>query len=435
MQNGDATHAPTPLAPATPPEKQLPEKGGAWAVSMPVPPVSVKSENKADKEPITVPLLGVQWPAPINSAYYYLTDKAQRARRYLLEQTPAPMVNNSSNVIGALHVGGDIMMLKANGTEMLRGAVNPAAIDYIWLPFKNTMSNAKFTFSIAEMGTHKFWTDSLHNLTNFSHASHRDGLGTAGKLFNRWQARSTLCGLSGMAIAAVMPDDEDNRDNVENMTRLLHEQPLFYFGKRLYQAVNPLEWPSHKRQFAGMAITAAGACSFLSGFRNVSKLTEADQVIHGLKELYRMNVGHSLGGLVTFLGGTELWLGVDDEEGWKDFGKVMTLRIPLLYPSIKNRFKNPSGVDDGRWWYVGGQGTFTSKDILAYCIGGAEKDADGNVIDKKAIRDEAERHAEEGELQRLQEQYERKHTKPQTVLDPSPRDVQPMQQKQVSPAP
>lgn len=387
------------------------------------------SERDDVREPVTVPWLEWELPSPLETGVYTLADQGRILREKVLGIAPGPLINNSSNLIGALHMAGEVMMLKANGTKMLDGVADPRGFDYVWLPFKNTIKNAGFTFSLSDVKRPGFLAESLKNLMRYEDAARLETLRTMKPLVNRWQARATLVGMAGMTLAALMPDDKDSREDVEEVSRLYQDHPAYYFGKRFYQAVNPLEWPAHKRQFAGLAIATAGVCSFLSGFRNVTALNQADAVAKNLKYIYRLNPSHAAGGFITMLGGMQLWSGLDDEQAWKKFGQTMLLRVPLLYGSIGNRFNTGNGVDPGRYWYVGGQATFTGKDMMAYLIGGAEKDEHGNLIDKEAIRRESMQKAKAEQKEAIQLR------KPDTQLQSHPRDVQPLQPSQeVQPA-
>ncbi len=351
----------------------------------------------ARRVPYTIPLLGIPLPGLMNDIIDDAANTAYAGRVATLRAMPVSIVNNSSNFIGITHLAGDMMMLKANGTKMLKPKQIKSSLDYIRVPFLNTLETARFGFSVKDLARPGFYVESLTSLTSFDAAARADLVRGNGALFNRWQARSTLCGLTGMAVNALLPDDVDDQPEVEQMAKLYSKQPLRYYGRRLEQALNPFEWPTHKRQFTGMAITLAGASSFISGFRNVSELPRADALAKNMKYTYRLNPAHAAGGLITLLGGAQLWAGIDDEQGWKDFGRTMTLRTLFLFHSISNRF-DPKHLDPGRHWYAGGQALFTAKDVGSYFIGGAEKRPDGTLIDKQHIREAALRRAAAGEL-------------------------------------
>jgi hypothetical protein len=361
----------------------------AWRVQTP-------AQQVVQRDPVCIPFLGIELPGFVQYGYNALADKFVAARHATLAMAPALLVNNSSNLIGLTHVGGDMMMLKANGTKMLAGKEISSSLDYIRLPLLNAINTAKFSFSFNDMLRPTFYAESIKNFTNYDAAAAVDLVRGKGALLNRWQGRATLLGLSGMTINALLPDDADNKHDVEQMSKLYYKHPTQYYLHRLEQAINPLEWTEHKRQFTGFAITLTGLCSFLSGFRNVSELGEADALLKGIKYTYRLNPAHAAGGLITLMGGAQLWSGLDDEQGWKDFGKTMSLRMVFLYHSISNRFKNN---DPGALWYTAGQATLTSKDWMAYLLGGADKDpVTGELLDKKAIRDAALKRVERGEL-------------------------------------
>lgn len=313
---------------------------------------------------------------------------ARKARGATLEALPTFMVNNSSNIIGATHMGGEVMMIKAYSP--IKTAEDIAAmqgknrtVEEIKYFLKGIPASLPLRMKVSDLVNPKFHVDNFRALTDLNFATERDL--QLGKISNRWGMRSTILGMSGMALSAVLPEKAETNEEIQEMAQLREDNYLGYMGARLSQAVNPLQWSSHKRQLAGMGLVGGGACSFMNGMMSATQ------------GAYTRNFSHAAGGAITLVAGGLLMLAADNEQGWQNFGKTMSLRMLFLPTSISRKYgvgKDSNGLplkpQDGRHWYVGGQVAFRGTDATAYLIGGAEKLPDGTIVDKQAIRKEAE---------------------------------------------
>lgn len=376
------------------------------------------------------PFDGYRVPELLEKGYYQIAETAHKARFATLQAVPYYVVNSSSNLIGGLDVAAEVMMLKSNGMDFVAEKNRGKPLNYIFEPPVNIV---KTVFGGADVHmpanpgdllkpSHYYRT--IKSFSNLAAASYHDSMGGKIKLVNRWQGRATLASIVGMAIAATLPDEKDTPAEVERNAQLLHDDPLAYVGKRLWQAVYFPDWVEYKREFAGLGKMLAGGITVLSGFRNVD-------TVHNV---YFPNRAHAFNGIVTALAGAQLLFGLDDQHAWSNFGKTMMCRTVLLPWSIKNRFDH----NDGRaMYYVGAQGLFRVQDATAYLIGGAEKTPEGDIINKQAIRENAWRKAQE-EAQAQEKPDDQTPggglLRPFNLLIPSPRDVsllEEQEQKQV----
>jgi hypothetical protein len=318
------------------------------------------------------------------SALGVASARFQNLRRYLeqkrqetLESTPAAIVNNSSNIIGAMDIAGEMMVFKATVSNLISRGNHGKPLHYIIDPprnlFRSVASRASFNVSLKDLTNPQFYRESVAEFTDLEKASKRDM--RRGRLINRWQARAMFSSLVGMSASAVIPQQRDDSEENLQMGELWHQSTTRYVGKRFSQALWPPGWGDHKTQFAGLAKTTAGAFSFLSSYRNVA---EGKKYFH--------NPAHGITALVTMAGGLQLMLGTDTEQSWRNYGATNWLRIPLLPASIMKRFYER---DRRAVWYAGSVGVFQLENTFAFLVGGAEKDKHGNIIDKKAIREQA----------------------------------------------
>ena len=311
-----------------------------------------------------------------SARFQNLRQYLEQKRQNTLEATPAAVVNNSSNIIGAMDLMGEMMVFKATGSNLVSRANRGKPLHYIIDPprnlFRSVASRASFDVSLKELASPEFYRETIAEFTDLEKAAKRDM--RRGRLINRWQARAMFCSMLGMSASAIIPQQHDDPDETLEMSELWQDSPTRYVGKRFTQALWPPEWGNHKTQFAGLAKTTAGAFSFLSSFRNVAE---------GKK--YFRNPAHGITGLVTLAGGMQLMLGTDTEQSWRNYGATNWLRLPFLPASVMKRFYER---DRRATWYAGSVGVFQLENTLAFFIGGAEKDEQGNVIDKKAIREQ-----------------------------------------------
>lgn len=349
----------------------------ARRVDASVPRIDPKSEanlpkdHKDDREDSILP----------EEAQGFLDKLGRGVRRWrgaTLDALPAAVVNNSTNFIGAGQLAGEVLMIKAYSP--LRTAEDIAAmegknrtVEEIKLFAKGIPGSLPLRMSFSDLFNPEFHKANFRALKDLSYAAERDL--AYGRISNRWGMRSTMLGMSGMAVAAILPEKPEPREEIEQMAQLRQDNYLGYMGARLSQAVNPLGWSSHKRQVAGLGITGAGVCSFMNGMMSATS------------GAYTRNRAHAFAGAITAAAGSMTMLAPDDEQGWQNFGKIMSMRILLLPNSLLGKFQNKQ---DGRYWYTGGQAVFRGNDALAYMIGGAEKLPDGTIVDKQAIRKQAE---------------------------------------------
>jgi hypothetical protein len=191
------------------------------------------------------------------------------------------------------------------------------------------------------------------------------------------------------------------------MTKMAKESPRSYTKLRLSQAINPLEWWRHKREFSGLAMMFVGLFSFVSGFRQVKGKFTEEMIVAGMKNTqhYIRNPAQMIGGLITLGGGTQLMMAVDSDKGWRNFGLIQMLRLATLPNSISTRF---SQSEQGAEWYLGAQGVLQAKNIFAASVGGAEKLKDGTVVNHEEIRKQAEeKEKQEKALRKAQKAKER----------------------------
>lgn len=271
-----------------------------------------------------------------------LSRTLQGWRATTLRHTPAFVVNHASNFIGLLHVFAETLMLKSAGITYMQ----------------NNRGGDKANPLI----------DPANNIRRA--ITGEDKLDANGGVFqNDWQARSTSIGFTSWVVGSTTSESKDNNEKIDKSVKLYKEHPLKYFVQRAAQG---LLWfnPKYKRQQIGFGVTMAGLCSVISGHHNVNLL----------KRTHFSNLPHSINGVLTVFAGLQLWFAPDSEQGWKHYGLTMFSRLALLPFTVYNKF---SGHD--RWAaYASGQGAFFAADAMAYLLGGAEKRADGTLIDHHA---------------------------------------------------
>ncbi len=313
----------------------------------------------------------------VSARFQNLRHYLEQKRQDTLQATPAIIVNNSSNIIGAMDIAGEMMVFKATGSNLISKGNHGKPLHYIIDPprnlFRSVASRASFNVTLKDLANPAFYRESIAEFADLEKASKRDM--RRGRLINRWQARAMFCSLLGMSASVVIPQQRDDPEENLQMTELWHQSPTRYVSKRFTQALWPPGWGDHKTQFAGLAKTTAGVFSYLSSYRNVAE---------GKK--YFRNPAHGIAALVTTAGGMQLMLGTDTEQSWRNYGATNWLRLPLLPASIMKRFFER---DRRAVWYAGSVGAFQLENSFAFFVGGAEKDKHGNVLDKKAIREQA----------------------------------------------
>ncbi len=393
---------------------------------------SSAAENMPTKrEPVRLPFVEIALPQAISDPIHRLQDTAHDWRRSSIEAAPNFIVNNSSNFLGLMHLGSEMMMFKAANAKTNAKPNGP--IDFIVSNVGSILRDAKPSFEPGELSKglfnrEGFIRNQFRSFRDLDYASAREmgrlerDAAAQGKplriqFSNRWQMRSTLFGLLGWSASALIPEAHDKKEDVEQMANLAAENPLGYVGTRLKQAVWVPEWSKHKTQFTGLSVMVSGVCSALSGFRTPSQEKDALGIVKSAK--YTWNKPHTAVGLVTLLAGTQLLFALDDESAYSRFGSTMWARMLFLPKSIYNKYMPKEGnPDPGRHWYVGGTGGFQIVNTAAFLLGGAEKNEDGTVVDHKSMRDEAKQKAKDRKKNKLDIPTTRIHTGAQAELLP-----------------
>lgn len=346
--------------------------------------------NAERQKPFYLPLIGLPAPQFMVDAIQAVRRPIMRDRQRFIHEMPNWVVEQSLKIVGAIYILSEVLMLKAAGIIFLPEGKGRNPVNWVWEPVKNT-ANAVFerafgSWAEVKQSAHKLgsWQgikDSLHGLLDREKAADvelayrkQHNLPLHKSFINRWQARATLFGFSMMALGFMLPDQRQSPEELEDMGQKAQEKPGAYVAERLKQAVNITEYPQHKRQYVGLGLMLAGICSFLSGFR-----TPGTNTLTGLPTFER-NRAHSIGGLITIAGGTQLMLAVDDEAGWSRYGATMMTRLATVYGSIKGRFE--TGNKD-RYWYSGATAGFQGVSFLSFMLGGAHKKADAAKAEKQ----------------------------------------------------
>ena len=319
-------------------------------------------------------------------------------RHYLIHHLPAFFVNNASNMVGVIQLVGEAFAFKSSGNDLM---ITPKGQrqwwQYITEPplnmVKASLAKAKHHSTPASAKLPKLEGNFFRQLNDLKTASIVESAGNTLKLTNRWSARSGLTGMTSMAIAAALPDRKESAEETESMAQMAQNHTLQYVGKRLGQALNPLEWWDNKRQAAGLGMMATGVFSFLSGFRQVGGEFKAGAGGKNIlaPQAYRKNHWHMLGGAITALAGTQLLLAINNQRGWVAYGTTQLGRLVTLPASIHSRFntKETGNKEQGAVPYFLAQATFVVKNLTASLLGGAEIRPDGTVIDHAAMRKKA----------------------------------------------
>ncbi len=328
------------------------------------------------------------------------------ARYHSIRALPAAFVNNSSNILGAAHVGTEVMMFKASlkGGELVRSAKNP--IDYVVQAvkrvygesFKGAMTG---DLNLKEMVKGNPVRNIARYITDTEAATQREVNLQSGvsrdlvKLGNPWQTRSTLSGLIVWTLSALIPDKKESPEEVSRMA-ILHDTNLpAYIAERFRQAIWVPEWGSHKRQMIGLGVMASGIFSTIGAWRNHVK-------VPGLGAQYKFNPGYFATSIITFVSSLPLLFASDDQKGFGGFGTLMTGRLAFLPSSIGRKL---SSKEAGAGWYATAMLGFQAENWTQALVGGAEKLPDGTVVDHEEIKQKA--HEQAKELKRIST---KKHT-------------------------
>lgn len=314
--------------------------------------------------------------------------KWEDARQHLIHSLPRWVLNSSSNLVGAMQLVAEMLMFKSSNNNLITDGNEGKPLHYLIDPPRNI-----FKASFQRSKFQQPWTDIFkpakvwRELNDLEGAALRDTARNTMKLTNRWSARAGLAGMTSMALSTVLPEYSEDEKETLAMVDMAHDHPLQYVGTRLGQAVNPVAVVKNKRPLVGLGMTTAGFFSVLSGFRQVEGNFNL-----GETQRYRRNPWQMVGGFITMAAGSQLFLGVNNEQGWRSFGTTQLLRFATLPGSIGSRYaKNPltGQREAGAGWYFGAQSILAVKNTIASLIGGVQVDEKGNVVDHALMRKEA----------------------------------------------
>ncbi|MFZ4124968.1 MAG: hypothetical protein ACOYJ2_02705 [Rickettsiales bacterium] len=335
---------------------------------------------------------------PLIVEYARLKNETEEWRRDTINVLPDFIINHSSNALGALHMSAEMLMLKSAGIDyMTTPEKSRSWHHYLTEPPKNvfkaivgesgfkrtepTLLKEVQAFFDVDKASDKDWAKALKAVEGQVDPKTKKPL--EAKLINRMQTRATAMGIVGWGLSMVLPENKEKPEEIERMTRMLKENPLGYVGTRMWQAVDFTHWSDNKAQLTGGSVLIGGVFSTLGAWRGTIK--------GGGSQAYYLNKAYAFQGCLTMLAGAAALLGVTKEDSYRNFGTIMMGKIPLLPANIGKRFTiNSKGkTDPNRWYYTGAHGLFQTQNTAGFLIGGAQKAADGTIMDQKAIRDDA----------------------------------------------
>jgi hypothetical protein len=350
------------------------------------PQPAAKQAAPAAREPVRIPLINIALPGPISGFFHSVDDTFEGTRQAAIKALPAPILNNSSNLLGAAHVWTEIVMFKASlkGGKLVENASNP--LDYAVKAISRVYSEAfKGAFSKRDNNVKIFEGNPFKNvyriITDTDGATQREiehqmsqmrasGVTKKISLPNTWQTRSTLAGLTAWSLSAMIPDKKESEEEVERMRDLRDKNPLGYAGERFKQALWVPQWPDHKRQMIGLGIMTSGTCSMLGAWRNRATIGDVTK--------YKFNGSYFATGALTFISSMPLLFSLTDKDAFNSFGGWMLGRLFFLPTSISAKLKNK---EEGTNWYIGATAGFQAENLAQAMIGGVEKLPDGTIVD------------------------------------------------------
>ncbi len=365
----------------------------------------------------------------VKGPWHWVGGIGSAMRKAAISVTPAFIVNNSSNILGASHVATEFVMFKSGmkGNKLVDNPSNPAnwVIEPVQKIWQDIATNSKSRdYSVEQI----FAGNPVANFKKFAmdtnDASHREAdrqisenqsrikLGEKAKslsLGNPWQTRTTFVGLVIWALSAVIPERKDSDQEVERMATMRTLHPIQYVGERLKQAVWVPEWSSHKRQMLGLGYVVIGACSTMGSWRqrrdlNPALVEDAKLIAKGLKKAYTFNGAYLGTSVLSFLSSIPLLFALDENKGYSTFGTILMGRIPVMVKSIKQKYRDN---DPGASSYTAGMVSFQLENALQALIGGAEKLPDGTIVDHE---DEKQRAIKAAKIiKREQKEHGAKH--------------------------
>ena len=445
----------------------------------------IKTEDSASQEVVLsaprksdrskpVKFFGLTLPDSLGNTVYNVMDGYYAYRFRMLTLLPEPIVNNSSNFIGATQLVGEALYFKSSGVNQFikpehkgtwkafvyppinvvegvfkkasagfhpRDLLNPKKMGTEIVDFFNLGKSAAkhlqhdqerlwklYNKEIAVIQNgganaselHKTLGGILKDVTSKgSDLQHELGqlVEKNAKLSNTWSARSGFSGMLSMTISTLLPEEKDRPEDVERMAIMSQRNPLGYMahrvGKglaftvtapvRIVQEMFDRKKDHHigdgKREFAGIGMTMTGFFSVLAGIhqprQGMVKIEEAGKLVEKVKWKYGLNPWQALGGAITTYAGSQLLFGINNQQGWTNYGGTQLLRLFVLPQSIRERFPDASGFGDpNAKYYFGAQGAFQFKNVVAVTIGGARKQ-NGHLIEQKKPHEIREDKAEQ----------------------------------------
>lgn len=381
--------------------------------------VATDSAQKAQdqRQPESTKFLGIRLPEAVGGPTREFMRHWRNARQASIKTLPDVVINNSSNAIGATQMVGEFLMFKAGGGDLIEAEQKGNPITYLYKApaniVKTVFGKSKPNGKLSDILNPSYLMEEIKHFNNLERATLIDSANGTKKLVNRFSSRSGFSGMTAMFLSTIFPDEKDTPEVTLKNVTLAKQNPVLYATQRVGQALwFPVEAPirlaqkivdpghnqhigEHKRQFAGLGMFMAGTFSVISGFRQIEGKWGKET------QHYMRNPWQMLGGGITMIAGSWLGLGIDNQQGWSNYGNVQFGRLIPLVPSITTRFKpGPNGKpEQGAVWYLGAQSALQFKNFVASMIGGAEKhtNPDGTVtlIDHKAIRKEANEIARE----------------------------------------
>lgn len=360
-------------------------------------------------------------PKPVQDLLHRGKDLVARMRRASILAAPEVIVNNSPNVIGAMQLTAELAMFKSNGSQFLSPESKGNPLRYVIDPpmnvYRSVAGRAKANISLKDFAKPEFYRDTIKNFTNLKSATEYDL--QRGPLVNRWQARATFAGIVGWGLNFITPNAKETPEQIEANVKLSMEHPGLYVlecfrravvfplltVKQAVQKIIPGEHQpteandqigAYKRQFSGLGMMIAGMCSFLGGWRNVSRTAAG-------VERYYLNWQYCATGAITFLSSLPLLFSVDNNKGYSHFGLIHLGRCFFLPGSILKKWN--SG-DKGTGWYITGHSMLQSKNAFAAMVGGAKKhvlpDGTVEILDNTEVINEAKQKEQEIKQQKRQ---------------------------------
>ncbi len=388
MHGEAATHL--TRAPVKQPEGLVHEQAAAPEAA--VAETAEAAQKKNERAPVK--FLGVTMPEPIASGMRWMRKTSDKVRLSTVKALPAPIVNNSSNILGVAHVATEIAMFKSSLREgnLIQNPKNP--INWVWEPIKTVFKGVaegakpkdldlKGLFKGNAIKNIKDRVTDMKGATEREYARQMHSEGVAREkvnLSNRWQTRSTFLGLVAWSLSALIPEKKESDEEIERMAIKRANHPMQYVGERIKQALWFPEWGQHKRQMLGLAYFLIGCCSTLGSWRGVTKFDKGAKA--GLKE-YSFNQSYLWTSLISLASSVPLLFSLDEKSGYSNFGGLMMFRIAFLRNSIKTKYKNN---DPGAPWYAFSSISFQVENLMQGLFGGAQKVKhtlpDGTVVEE-----------------------------------------------------